>query len=79
MPEQWSPDMCRLLAEQWQTKADALPAGQERDLYLLIADGYAGLARIGTCECSHVHLNSLGQIWPVREILLDPVENGHGV
>lgn len=47
MPEQWSPDMYRLLAEQWQAKADALPAGQERDMYLLIADGYAGLARIG--------------------------------
>jgi len=44
MSDHWNAEKYRLKAKQWQEKADALSGGKERDVYVLIAEGYAGLA-----------------------------------
>jgi hypothetical protein len=44
MPEHWNPETYQLQAKQWQEKADVLSPGEERDICLIIADGYAQLA-----------------------------------
>ena len=43
MPQHWNPETYRLQAKQWQEKADALPPGEEHDVCLVIAEGYAQL------------------------------------
>ena len=44
MSDHWNPETYRLKAKQWQEKADALSCGKDRDVYVVIAAGYAGLA-----------------------------------
>jgi hypothetical protein len=46
MPQHWNPETYRLQAKQWQDKADALSFGEEHDVCLVIAEGYAQLARL---------------------------------
>jgi|tagenome__1003787_1003787.scaffolds.fasta_scaffold18606594_2 hypothetical protein len=44
MAEHRNPETYRLQAKQWQEKADARSSSEERDTYLVIAEGYARLA-----------------------------------
>jgi hypothetical protein len=46
MPDNWNPEVYRERARQWREKAEALPHGQERETCVVIADGYARLARL---------------------------------
>jgi hypothetical protein len=46
MPEHQDPEAYRLQARLWQRKAGNLSNGEERDVYLVIADGYARLAQL---------------------------------
>ena len=46
MPEHQDPEAYRQQAKLWQGKADALSHGEERDVCLVIADGYAQLAAL---------------------------------
>jgi hypothetical protein len=46
MPDNWNAETYRRRAREWQEKADALPAGGERDACLVLAEGYAGLAEL---------------------------------
>jgi hypothetical protein len=46
MPGGWDPTIYRVRAEDWQDKADALPAGKERDACIALAEGYARLAQL---------------------------------
>jgi hypothetical protein len=46
MPKSWDPEVYRQRAKEWQEKADALPAGNEGDTCLTIAQGYARLATL---------------------------------
>ena len=44
MSDHRNPETYYLQAKQWQEKANVLSCGKERDVYLVIAEGYAGLA-----------------------------------
>ena len=46
MPDHQDADAYRLQAKLWQEKADTFSGGEERDVYLIIADGYARLAAL---------------------------------
>jgi hypothetical protein len=46
MSDHQGPEAYRRQARLWQEKADALSHGEERDVCLVIADGYAGLAAL---------------------------------
>jgi hypothetical protein len=46
MPGGWDPTVYRVRAEDWQDKADALPAGKERDACIALAEGDARLAQL---------------------------------
>jgi hypothetical protein len=46
MPQHGNPETYRLQAKQWQDKADALSCGEEHSVCLVIAEGYARLARL---------------------------------
>jgi hypothetical protein len=46
MPDDWNSEKYRQRAEQWQKKANELPAGNERNACLVLADGYAHLAAL---------------------------------
>ena len=46
MPQHWNPETYRLQAKQWQEKADVLSLGEEHGVCLVIAEGYAQLARL---------------------------------
>ena len=45
MPEHQEAGTYRLQAKMWQEKAGNLPCSEERDVCLLLADGYAHLAQ----------------------------------
>jgi hypothetical protein len=46
MPGSWDPTIYRVRAKDWQDKAEALPAGEERDTCEALAEGYARLAQL---------------------------------
>ncbi|HEY0182809.1 MAG TPA: hypothetical protein VGC09_08380 [Rhodopila sp.] len=46
MPDTWDAETYRARARQWREEADALPPGAARDACILLADGYAKLARL---------------------------------
>jgi hypothetical protein len=46
MPSDWNLETYRRRARQWQDKAVALPPGDERQSCVVLAEGYARLARL---------------------------------
>jgi len=46
MPEHRDPEAYRLQARLWQGKAEAVSCDEERDVCLVIADGYARLVQL---------------------------------
>jgi hypothetical protein len=46
MPGNWDPQVYRDRAQQWRDAASELPPGPTKDVYLVIADGYAKLAEL---------------------------------
>ena len=44
MPDHGNPETYHLQAKQWRKKAGGLSCGKEREVYLVIAEGYARLA-----------------------------------
>ena len=46
MPDSWDAGTYRKRAQQWRDKAQALPAGQDRDACMTLADGYQKLANL---------------------------------
>ena len=46
MPGAWDPTVYRMRAKEWRQKADALPAGEERETCEALAEGYARLAQL---------------------------------
>jgi len=44
MPETWDAELYRRRAEGWQTRADSLPEGPDKDACLQLAQGYVRLA-----------------------------------
>jgi hypothetical protein len=46
MPDSWSAETYRTRSRQWREKAEALPPGAERDSCLVLAEGYANLAKV---------------------------------
>jgi hypothetical protein len=52
MPGNWDPAVYRERAAQWRAAAEALPPGQTRDAYLVIAEGYAHLAKLIEIEAA---------------------------
>jgi hypothetical protein len=46
MPGSWDPQVYKDRAQQWHEAAAALPPGPAKDAYLVIAEGYANLAKL---------------------------------
>jgi hypothetical protein len=46
MPHRRDPEAYRQLAQQWRAEAQKLPAGETRDAYLEVANGYDRLAEV---------------------------------
>ena len=46
MPGNWEPQVYRERAQQWHEAAATLPPGPTKDAYLVIAEGYANLAKL---------------------------------
>ena len=46
MPEHWDADVYRRRAAGWQTRAESLPEGPEKDTCVELAEGYARLAHL---------------------------------
>jgi hypothetical protein len=46
MPDSWNAETYRERSRRWREQADALPPGKERDAYVVLAEGYAGLAEL---------------------------------
>jgi hypothetical protein len=46
MPGSWNPHVYREREKRWRDAASELPPGPTRDVYLVIADGYAKLAKL---------------------------------
>jgi hypothetical protein len=46
MPDSWDAETYRVRAMQWRQKAETQPEGKERDVCLVIAEGYATLAAL---------------------------------
>jgi hypothetical protein len=46
MSEHRDPEAYRQQARLWQEKADVVPYHEERDIFLVIADGYIRLAQL---------------------------------
>ena len=46
MPESWNAEVYRERAKQWRAEAEKLPPCKERDVCLVLADGYTHLASL---------------------------------
>ena len=46
MPESWNAKVYRERAKEWRTAAEKLPLGREREVCLVLADGYAHRASL---------------------------------
>ena len=46
MPDTWDSERYRERAKEWRDRAASLPEGHERDVYVVIAEGYEKLVAI---------------------------------
>jgi len=46
MPNSWSAETYWMRSRQWREKAEELPPGHERESCLVLAEGYASLAKL---------------------------------
>jgi hypothetical protein len=46
MRDNWDADTYRERARRWQTEADGLPAGRQREACMALAEGYTHLVQI---------------------------------
>ena len=46
MPGTWDAETYRAHARKWRTEAETLPPGKEQDACIMLAQGYANLAKL---------------------------------